>query len=162
MEKIVWVVIFSLWTLAMVSHRTENIFWANYKDQSHINLCSPPRTRLLFLRVFNQNKNILTNVRKHFKQQISQKSVHWVSDCSMETDRRTERHDGANSDCFQLECAYSCMEKSNEIPIQIHSEFRMKCVSRITDQLNSWNWTQRGFISKKLRVWIIYKEIYSD
>jgi len=29
----------------------------------------------------------------------------------------TERHDGAISDYFQLECAYSCMEKSNEIPI---------------------------------------------
>jgi len=49
-----------------------------------------------------------------FSNNKSQKSVHWDSDCSLETDRRMDRHDGTNIDFSQLlyECAYICMEKN--------------------------------------------------
>jgi len=40
---------------------------------------------------------------------------------------------------FNSNAPITVWKKSNKIPIWIHSKFRMKCFSRITHQLNSWN-----------------------
>jgi len=51
----------------------------------------------LFLSEFNEILNFATEFRKILKYQISWKPVQWEQNCSMRTDRRTDRHDEANS-----------------------------------------------------------------
>jgi hypothetical protein len=51
----------------------------------------------LFLSDFNETCIFSKDFQKMFKHQISWKSVQWRPSCSMRTDRRTDRHDEANS-----------------------------------------------------------------
>jgi len=56
----------------------------------------------LFLSDFSHTWIFLTNFRGILKYQISWKSVQWELSCSMRTDRRTDRHDEANSRFSQI------------------------------------------------------------